>query len=143
MLHVALLCASLLAAQVGDPAATSGDIQAYEALKAKAGKDASAQVKLALWCEAHGLDAERVKHLAQAVLSDSKNVTARGLLGLIASGGRWETAVRAREQMKADDALAAKLAEYEQRRAKLTADEIKSQQAADRVGEEGKDATAH
>ena len=96
-----------------------------------------AQVKLALWCEAHGLNAERVKHLAQAVLSDPKNVTARGLLGLIAFGGRWETAERARERIKADDALAAKLAEYEQRRSKLTADEIRSQQAADRLEKKG------
>ena len=116
---------------------SSGDIKTYEALKAKAGKDSQAQVKLALWCEAHGLNAERVKHLAQAVLSDPKNATARGLLGLIAFGGRWETAERARERIKADDALAAKLAEYEQRRSKLTADEIRSQQAADRLEQKG------
>ena len=67
-------------------------------MKAKAGKDSQAQVKLALSCEAHGLNAERLKHLSQAVLSDPRNVTARGLLGLIASGSRWETA-RARERI--------------------------------------------
>ena len=72
-----------------------------------------------LWCESHGLGAERLKHLARAVLSDPKNVTVRGLLGLIAAGSRWETAERARERMKADDVLAAKLAEYERRRSKL------------------------
>ena len=62
--------------------ASSHDFKTYDALKGKAGKDAQAQVKLALWCEAHGMNGERVKHLAQAVLSDPKNVTARGLLGL-------------------------------------------------------------
>ena len=55
--------------------------------KGKAGKDPQAQVKLALWCEAHGMNGERVKHLAQAVLSDPKNAwTARGLLGLDRAG---------------------------------------------------------
>jgi hypothetical protein len=137
MLQVALLCASLLAAPASDPAAASGDVQTYEALKAKAGKDSRAQVKLALWCEAHGLDSQRIKHLAQAVLSDSKNVTARGLMGLIASGGRWDTAVRARERMKADDAQAANLAEYERRRSRLTADEIHSRKAVEGVEEKG------
>ena len=107
------------------------DLKTYEALKAKAGKESQAQVKLALWCEAHGMNGERVRHLAQAVLSDPKNVTARGLLGLIAFGSRWETAERARERIMADDALAAKRAEYQRRRSKLTSDEIKSQQAAD------------
>src|SRR5271169_6751137 len=131
MLHVALLCAGLLATQAGDPLASPQDIKTYEALKAKAGKDPQAQVKLALWCEAHGMNGERVKHLAQAVLSDPKNVTARGLLGLIALGSRWETAERARERIKADDAQAAKRAEYHERRTKLTNDEIRSQQAAD------------
>ncbi|MGP0062324.1 MAG: polymorphic toxin-type HINT domain-containing protein [Isosphaeraceae bacterium] len=137
MLHVALLCASLLAAQAVDPASTTSDLKMYEALKAKAGKDASAQVKVALWCEAHGMDAERVKHLAQAVLSDPRNVTARGLLGLIASGGRWETAERARERIKADETLSANLAEYERRRSRLTADEIHSRRALESLEEKG------
>ena len=78
-----------------------------------------------------------LKHLAQAVLSDPKNVTARGLLGLIAFGSRWETAEQARERIKADDALAAKMAEYEERRSKLTAEEIKGQQTADRLEKNG------
>ena len=104
MVHPALLCASLLVVQVGDSPTLSQDFKNYQALKAKAGKDPQAQVKLALWCEAHGMNGERVKHLAQAVLSDPKNATARGLLGLIALGSRWETAERARERIKADDA---------------------------------------
>ena len=70
MVHVALVCASLLAGQAGDRSPSPQDLRAYEALRLKAGKAPQAQVKLALWCEAHGLDAERLKHLAQAVLAD-------------------------------------------------------------------------
>src|SRR5262249_32602581 len=74
MVHAALLCVGLLASPGPDPtlppAATAGEaLKAYEAEKAKAGRDTAAQVKLALWCEAHGLQAERVKHLALAVLT--------------------------------------------------------------------------
>jgi hypothetical protein len=137
MLHATVLFTGLLFASVGDAPDSSHDLKTYEALKAKAGRDSQAQVKLALWCEVRGLNAERVKHLALAVLSDPKNVTARGLLGLVEFGGRWETTERARERIKADDALGAKLAEYEQRRSKLTADEIRSQQAADLVEKSG------
>ena len=77
MVHAALLLSGLMIALVGDAPASPHDIQTYEALKAKAGKDSQAQVKLALWCEAHGLTAERMMHLAQAMLADPKNVTAR------------------------------------------------------------------
>ena len=94
MVQIAVVLAGLLVAASGDRPAASHDLKTYEALKAKAGKEPQAQVKLALWCEAHGLDAERLKHLAGVVLSDPKNVTARGLLGLVAFGGRWESPER-------------------------------------------------
>ena len=137
MVNATLVCATLLVVQVGDAPAPSHDFRTYEALKAKAGKEPQAQVKLALWCEAHGMNGERVKHLAQAVLSDPKNVTARGLLGLIAFGSRWETAERARERIKADTAQEAKRSEYQARRSKLTNEEIRSQQAADFLEKKG------
>ena len=137
MVNATFVCATLLVVQVGDPPAPSHDFRTYEALKAKAGKEPQAQVKLALWCEAHGMNGERVKHLAQAVLSDPKNVTARGLLGLIAFGSRWETAERARERIKADTAQEAKRSEYQARRSKLTNEEIRSQQAADLLEKKG------
>ena len=130
MVTAALLCATLLVVQVGDAPNESHDFKTYAAIKAKAGKDAQAQVKLALWCEAHGLTGERVKHLAQAVLSDPKNATARGLLGMIAIGGRWESVERARDRLNTDDARAAMIAEYQKRRSKLTNDEIANEQAA-------------
>jgi tetratricopeptide (TPR) repeat protein len=138
VVHVVLVCAGLLAGQTADKAQLPAESKTYEALKAKAGRNPAAQVKLALWCEAHGLGAERMKHLAMAVLVDPKNAAARGLLGLFESSGRWETLERARERLSADSARSANLAEYERRRAKLTADEIRSHQAQDRLEREGK-----
>src|SRR4029079_5305968 len=41
-------------AQTGAPAGRT-DLEAYKAAAAKAGRDPDAHVKLALWCEAHGL----------------------------------------------------------------------------------------
>jgi hypothetical protein len=119
MIHVAWACASLLVAQIGDPSPSSQDHKTYQALKHKAGKDPQAQVKLALWCEAHGLDAERIKHLAQAVLADPRNVTARGLLGLVGFGGRWESPEDVRKRLSEDEDRTARLAQYERRRARL------------------------
>ena len=66
------------------------DSRAYRAALAKAGKNADAQVRLALWCEAHGLTAERLKHLSLAVLYEPANPLARGLMGLVAYQGKWE-----------------------------------------------------
>ena len=124
MFHVALVYAGLLAPWSATHPPRPG-LKTYEALKAKAGKDSQAQVKLALWCEAHGLDAERLKHLAQAVLADPRNATARGLLGLVAFGGRWESPDKIGERVKADERRAARLAEYNGRRARLAEKERK------------------
>ena len=74
-----MLCAGGLArCRRRDYAAQSStDLTGYQARK-KAGRDAKAQVRLALWCEAHGLTAERLKHLSLAVLYDPANALARG-----------------------------------------------------------------
>ena len=132
MVHAAVLFTGLLIALVGDAPDSSHDLKTYDALKAKAGPDSQAQVKLALWCEAHGLNAERMKHLAQAVLSDPRNVTARGLMGLVAFGGRWESADKIGERVKADEQRSAKLAEYEGRRARLAEKEASVRKAEER-----------
>src|SRR4051812_6691903 len=79
---------SISPAGAGPPSKTP-DLLAYEAAKAGVGRDPEAHIKLALWCEAHGLNSERVKHLALAVLTDPTNATARGLMGLVSHGGRW------------------------------------------------------
>jgi hypothetical protein len=143
MVHAAALFTGLLIALVGDAPDPSRDLKTYEALKVKAGKDSQAQVKLALWCEAHGLGAERMKHLAQAMLSDPKNVTARGLLGLVAYGGRWESADKIGDRVKADDQRTAKLSEYEGRRARLAEKEASVRTAEERYKSAGRPESAY
>jgi hypothetical protein len=109
MAAVVLLCAGLLGLSSPDPSE-------YQAAAARAGRDAGAHLKLAVWCEAHGMDAERLKHLAEAIAIDPANAAARGLMGLVAHGGKWLPPEKVAESVKADEALAAKLAEYEAKR---------------------------
>src|SRR3954471_20097451 len=90
MFRVVLLCASVMATDPAAPAAPSPeDLAAYQAAQAQAGRDADAHLRLALWCESHGLNAERLKQLALAVLLDPGHATARGLMGLVADDGQW------------------------------------------------------
>jgi tetratricopeptide (TPR) repeat protein len=82
--------AIIVGALAGDDVAKyRPDLEAYHAAAARAGHDAKAHVRLALWCEAHGLSAERVKQLALAVLYDPTNALARGLSGLVFYQGKW------------------------------------------------------
>ncbi len=113
MTTTVLLVCSLIAS---GPSAE--DLSTYEAASASVGRTPEANVKLALWCEAHGLQAERLKHLARAVLSDPTNAMARGLLGLVDYQGQWKRPEVVARKVQADDALVAKLAEYNARRAK-------------------------
>jgi hypothetical protein len=120
MISTLLLGVGLLAATPPDDSRpVAADLAAYETVKAKVGRDADAHVKLALWCEAHGLSSERIKHLALAVLRDPKNATARGLMGLVDDHGRWQRPEAVSERVKADEALTAKLAEYNGRRERM------------------------
>src|SRR3954454_24692927 len=82
----------LIAAVPADSASATAksDLAAYEALQRKVGSDPAAHIKLALWCEAHELKAEEMKHLALAVLHDPKNIKARGLMGLASYRGSWQ-----------------------------------------------------
>jgi len=117
MASVVLVVCGLVAwgAEAG---ATAPDLAAYDAARAGVGRGADAHVKLALWCEARGLKAERLKHLALAVLIDPKNATARGLMGLVDYRGRWNRPEAVAEKVKADEALTARLAGYNSRRAR-------------------------
>jgi hypothetical protein len=91
----------------------------YEAQKAAVGRDAASQVQLALWCEAHGLEKERLKHLAIAVLSDPANATARGLLGLVQYQGKWIRPDSLADKVRSDSELSEALAQYNTRRASM------------------------
>ncbi|WP_406697877.1 polymorphic toxin-type HINT domain-containing protein [Singulisphaera sp. Ch08] len=114
MIPMLLLSAGLCAAAPAAPLAT--DLAAYDTARDTVGRTPEAQIKLALWCEAHGLSAERVKHLALAVLTEPDNARARGLLGLIDFRGRWQRPEAVSAKVKADEALTAKLADYNGRR---------------------------
>lgn len=94
----------------------------YEAAKARTGRDADAQVGLSLWCEAHGLKAERIKHLALALIADPNNARARAFLGLLSVGNRWLSPEEAAKAIKSDQSLTAKLAAYNAKRERLRAE---------------------
>ena len=113
MASVLLLSAVVLATA---PAASAEDLKTYEATQASVGCDPDAHVKLALWCEVHGLDAERFEHLAIAVMLQPDNAKARGLMGLVHDGERWSRPEAVVERIKSDEVLSAKLAAYHARR---------------------------
>ncbi len=141
MFAMALLCLGLV--DSADP--SSADKTAYQEAAAKAGKDPSAQVKLALWCEAHGMNAERMKHLAAAVAQDPGHAVARGLMGLVARGGKWERPEDVSREVKDDPRLKALRDEYFQRRAR-TPDKADDQWRLARWCEQNglkEEATAH
>ena len=119
----ALLMSCALATSSPDLASapSTADREAYQAAKSKAGRDPEANVRLALWCEAHGLEAERLKHLSLAALADPAQATARALMGLVSEGGRWGRPEAVAARIKADPAVSAIRAEYEARRNKTDA----------------------
>jgi tetratricopeptide (TPR) repeat protein len=90
----------------------------YQVASARAGKTADAQIQLALWCEAHGLSPERLKHLELAVLFDPKSALARGLLGLVSYHGKWASPEDAIRSEGDDPARQALTSEYLARRVK-------------------------
>ena len=71
----------------------------------------------ALWCEAHGLTAERLEHLSRAVRLQPTNVLAPGLLGLVRYQGQWERPDDVGERVRNDPDRQALVREYLQRRA--------------------------
>jgi hypothetical protein len=119
-----MLMALVLAAATGltadappDPTLPATDrATAYEGALDRAGRGPDARVDLALWCEANGLSAERVKHLAAAVLADPANARARALLGMVAYGGRWRRPEDVERAARSDEVLQRALAEYNAKR---------------------------
>ena len=115
----ALVCATLLGLADGDnPPAVAAVADEYRQAKAASGRTPGDQIRLALWCEAHGLTAERMRHLALAVLADPANATARGLSGLVARDGRWLPPDSVAQAIRTDPATSALLAEYDTRRSR-------------------------
>src|SRR5947207_1688155 len=143
MLPTLLLGAAFFAAAPAAPPAT--DLDEYEAARSQVGRDPAEHVKLAVWCEAHGLSAERVKHLALAVLIAPDHAAARGLLGLVAYRGGWHSPEAVAERDRSDGALAATRAAYLARRARAPGNADGHWKLAMWCGENGleDEATAH
>ncbi len=122
MIPTLLLCCGILAAEPSQPSVE--ELKAYEVARNAAGRDPEAHVRLALWCEQHGMTSKRLQHLALAVLADPANVTARGLLGLVWDHGQWRKPDDVAKRIQDDAKKAAALAEYNERRTRtrLTAD---------------------
>jgi hypothetical protein len=122
-----VLCLALVGGAPGEDSLTADERKAYQEAKAKAGRDAEAHVRLAIWCAWHGMEDEQQKHLAIALLIDPQNARARALLeGAKASkpaakAGKPDTKPAAAKQAEAPPAPpagdAAILAEYNARRA--------------------------
>jgi hypothetical protein len=140
MTLTALVGSLLLAVVLPGPATpTSEDLAAYEAAKTGIGRDAGAHIRLALWCERRGLEAERTRHLAVAVLIEPGNAKARGLLGLVNHQGKWQDPAQVAERIRADQALCAKLADYNARRDALdqeiqSSSRVRAEQAHVKLG---------
>ncbi len=115
MISTLLLCCAFVGDN-GAMAITPADRALYEAAQSTAGSSAAAQVKLALWCEAHGLTAERVKHLALAIAADPSNALAHGLAGLVDFQGKWTKPQDVGNEIKNDAAYQALIREYLDRR---------------------------
>ena len=119
MVHAILLCCAMVADGGKPPEPTKADRAAYQSAAAKAGKNAVAHVQLALWCEAHGLSAERIKHLSVALTIDPANALARGLSGLVAFQGNWAKPEQVKQQLQDDPKYQALFREYQERRCAL------------------------
>jgi hypothetical protein len=118
MIYATLLCCAMVGDQKPPATIAPNDVSAYETARTEAGNNADAQVRLALWCEAHGLSAERVKHLGLAVLADPANALARGLLGLVNYQGKWQRPDDIAKAVQDDPDRKARVQEYLQRRAR-------------------------
>jgi hypothetical protein len=91
----------------------------YQAAAAQAGRDAKAHVRLALWCEAHGLETQRLEHLKTALQVNPDDPTARGLLGQVLHQGQWKTPEEVAACSSAEKDQAGALADYRIRRERI------------------------
>ena len=91
MFYALLMCCALVGQDAPAAVGHSGDLATYESANAKAGENADAHVQLALWCEAHGLSAQRVKQLALAVMYDPSHALRAGSWDWSALEGNGES----------------------------------------------------
>ena len=127
MVHTILLSCALAIAGEPQPDSSARDRAAYEAAAAKAGKNSAAHVQLALWCEAHGMTAERLKHLSLAASLDPANQLARGLLGVVAVQGRWVKTDQVEREIQSDTKSQTIFREYLDRRVRTPQKNVDAQ----------------
>ncbi|MFI5458079.1 MAG: polymorphic toxin-type HINT domain-containing protein [Isosphaerales bacterium] len=118
MLHVILMCCALIGDDRAPAVSREADLKVYESAKSTAGENANAHARLALWCEAHGLTAERIEQLALAVKYDPAYALARGLMGLVAHQGKWVRPEVVGRQIHNDPFAQEVIREYLDRRVK-------------------------
>ena len=124
MFSAFLVCTACLACEKpgsapSDSEPNAGAHSSYLQAKSQSGRNADDHVRLALWCEANGLEAERLKHLTIAMLKDPANATARGLLGLVAFGGGWHSTEAIRKKLETNQSHTSLRAEYDALRSQL------------------------
>ncbi len=127
MVHVAVLCFAMLAGGDTPAVPTAADRAAYDAAAAKADKSAAAHAQLALWCEAHGMPARRIKHLDVALSLDPSNALARGLLGLVTFQGKWAKPEKIKHDLDDDPRFHALIREYLERRVRAPQKNVDAQ----------------
>ena len=88
MIRFAVVFCCMLAVGLTD-APTPEEKSTYEAAAARAGRDALAHIRLASWCEIHGMQVERHKHLGIALELAPDHPAIHGLLGEVADNGQW------------------------------------------------------
>jgi hypothetical protein len=120
MVFSVLLCGALILGGTppDGPAIDLSEREAYKTAAAAAGHDSTAQVRLALWCEGHGMTAERLEHLSRAILDQPSNVLARALLGLVRYRGRWEPPDAVAKRVRDDTDQQTLIHEHLKRRAR-------------------------
>ena len=124
MFSAFLVCTACLAGELprsldSDSQPVAGSRSSYAQLKSQSGRNADDHIRLALWCEANGLAAERLKHLTIATLKDPASATARGLLGLVAFNSGWHSPEAISRKLKADQAQSSLRAEYDALRVRM------------------------
>ena len=97
---------------------TQEELSAYQAAAAKADRDVLAHIRLASWCEIHGMQVERHKHLGSRLSSRPDHPAVHGLLGQVADKGEWRMPQAVADDYLNDPEAKATLALYRGRRDK-------------------------
>ena len=116
MVRALLICCAMFGDDAIKATPADGDQAGYEAILKKTAETATAQIQLALWCEAHGMGPERDLHLQRAIKLEPGNALARSLLGMMAFKGQWTKPEQVEQATQNDPKFQAIFREYLDRR---------------------------